>query len=80
MKIKKFNEMDIFGDLEFKKQDSDKDLIKSTDAITMTENDWNEKYPGLVFSKTDYHYYKKLDKSKYNIEKDDEPTNLGRFH
>jgi hypothetical protein len=46
----------------------------------MTENDWNEKYPGLVFSKTDYHYYKKLGKSKYNIEKDDEPTNLGRFH
>ena len=80
MKIKKFNEMDIFGNLELKKQDSDKDLIKSTDALTMTENEWNEKYPGLVFSKTDYHYYKKLGKSKYNIEKDDEPTNLGRFH
>jgi hypothetical protein len=35
----------------------------------MTENDWNEKYPGLFLSKTDYHYYKKLGKSKYNIER-----------
>jgi hypothetical protein len=85
--IKSFNEAtenlnksDIWGNLELKKQDSDKDLIKSTDALTMTENDWNEKYPGLFLSKTDYHYYKKLGKSKYNIEKDDEPTNLGRFH
>ena len=46
----------------------------------MTENDWNVKYPGLVFSKTDYHYYRKLGRCKYNIEKDDEPTGLGRFH
>ncbi len=80
MKIKKFNEMNIWENLELKKQDSDKDLIKSTDAITMSENDWNEKYHGLVFSKTDYHYYKKLGRSKYNIEKVDEPTGLGRFH
>jgi hypothetical protein len=80
MKIKKIDEMDIWENLKLKKQDSDKDLIKSSDAITMTENDWNEKYPGLVFSKTDYHYYKKLGRCKYNIEKDDEPTGLGRFH
>ena len=50
--------------------------INCADALTMTENDWNEKYPGLVFLNTDYHYYKKLGKCKYNVEKDD---SLGRL-
>ena len=80
MKIYKFNEMDIWENIDIKKQDGDKDLIKSADALTLSENDWNEKYPGLVFTKTDYNYYKKLGRCKYNIEGDDEPTSLGRFH
>jgi hypothetical protein len=72
--------MNIWDNLDIKKEVGDKDLIKSSDSLTLSENDWNKKYPGLCFTQTDYNFYKKLGRCKYNIENADEPTSLGRFH